>query len=190
MLKTIIYSALYIVFLMSSAAAHGEDDPKYFHGFYVGGEVGRFNLNSREELDGTIVEGIYASGMTFSGVLGYRYQYDDDYLLGLEGSFGGGDVSFKKDGVDFLDIDIWDNHWSIAVSMGKVVGSDKRSLIYLGGGYAKAKFALWGYSESFDDVLLKVGYEYAISKAASLRIQAQTMGFDSAHLSTAFLIKF
>lgn len=143
------------------------DDEKHFNGVYIGAEGGYLDL-----------AGIEDGGIAYNGLLGIRTQMDNGLVLGLEGTFGSADIEFL------------DHVWSVSGTLGMAVGAEKRGLLYIGGGYAKAKASGFGFTVTGDDYAVKAGYEHALNDTLSIRAQASTFAFDDYMGGLAFIARF
>ena len=152
------------VALFACATTAQADDDKHFDGLYLGGSVGYLDLGN--------------SGVSYEGFLGYRKQSDSGVVFGVEGTFGSADIAFL------------DNIWSVNGTLGMVVGEEKRSLLFVGAGYAEAKASAFGFSNTGDAFRGDLGYEYALSENFSFRFKATTYDFVDFGASGGFAVKF
>ncbi|MFC3053178.1 outer membrane beta-barrel protein [Kordiimonas pumila] len=164
-MKNIFKVALAALATSVAFSAHA-DDAKLFNGAYVGAELGYADFSGG--LD----------GISYGGFAGGRIQLENNIVLGVEGAFGSADV-------DYLD-----HIWSVTGTVGLVVGEDKKGLVYVGGGYTKAKASAFGVSVTGDDYAVKAGYEYALSSRFSVRGQVITAGFDDTQFGLGVLARF
>ncbi|NVJ71609.1 MAG: porin family protein [Alphaproteobacteria bacterium] len=159
-MKTYIAAA---VILASATTAQAQDE-KHFDGAYLGGEIGY------EDARGG-VDGVYLGALA-----GYRVQKDSDLVFGIEGTFGKTFTDIEVIGDNF-DGD-YDHEWSIMGTVGKAFGAEKRSLIFLGAGFAQQKVTIstTNFSDSLtaETFAMALGYERAIGKNLSLRLRATT----------------
>jgi hypothetical protein len=183
-LKTFLVATTAIA--MTSFGLSAQQDDKFFDGWYGGIEaaIDRTDLNNSV---GTADTSFYY-GLT----LGYRYQTRDNWLFGLEGTFGRNEFDTNFDVRDPLapsaaeipfDIEN-DFQWSAAAVLGK---SFDQNLLFAKVGFAgiQTSFEIDNFalpdggsitsSGNFHDegLLLGVGYERALTKRLSF-----TLGFD------------
>ena len=167
-MKKILTAAASVALFACAAIAQADDD-KHFDGLYLGGSVGYLDLGDN---------GVSYGGVSYEGFLGFRKQSDSGVVFGVEGTFGSADI-------DFLD-----NIWSVNGSLGMVVGAEKRSLVFVNGGYAEAKASAFGFSATGGGFRADLGYEYAVSKKFAIRVKASTFEFDDFGASGGFVINF
>ncbi|UTW56599.1 outer membrane protein [Kordiimonas sp. SCSIO 12610] len=156
--------------LISGIAVAQQDDKK-FDGAYVGAEIGvdwlRFNDSATTNLG---ITDNSERGFYYGGVLGFRTQYDNGLVLGLEGTFGDQDTNFVAPGGTLST----DNEWSASLILGQAFGDDGNNLIYGKAGYASLRGEFTPttgaiINDNDGGWRFGVGYERALSKSISLR---------------------
>ncbi|WP_262690867.1 porin family protein [Kordiimonas aestuarii] len=163
MKKTILTATIAATLLVAGAA--NAQDEKHFDGFYLGGEFGH-----------TISDG--ADDIYYGAVGGYRKQLDNNFVVGVEGTFGTADITYL------------DHIWTVNGTVGYAFGAEKRDLIFGGVGYVKAKASAAGYSVTGDDISFIAGYERAVGDNVSLRVKANVYGDDTVVPSVGVAFRF
>lgn len=142
--------------------AMAQDTPKYFDGFFVGGDAGITD-------DGDFYYGAHG---------GYRVQTDNDFVYGIEGTFGSIDAS---DSFGRVSAEI-DNVWSASAFVGLPFGKDRKNLWTVGGGFtqinASATTAGIEVSEGFSGFRASTGYERVLSDNVRLRFQGNYANYE------------
>lgn len=118
--------------------------------------------------------GIEDSGTAYgAATAGWRKQTDGWLVYGLEAQYGQFDSQIETE------------TWAAMLTAGAVLGKSKKHLLYLGAGYDNF--------EGFDGVRVSLGYEYAVTKSISLRLQSSGSFYDPGELniySAGVLFKF
>lgn len=155
------------------------DDSKPFSGPYIGVEGGFGQLKDQSYKDG--------SRWSLGGIAGYRHQFDNDLVLGLEGG-----VEFTSDLKASSFGSVFDRDykptWSASALLGYAFGEDKRNLIFAKAGYSRLRYevklgegvsgaALTFPEGTFGDfskgaLKLGAGYERKLTDMFSVRIGA------------------
>ena len=139
-------AALTLTFMISTAQAAD----KKFDGFYLGAEAGYRDFSGSGNFD--------QDDFVYDGVIGYRKQMNNGWVLGLEGGSG------------------------IDASLGYAMGQNKDFLAFGFVGYSNAKVTTTSgptqTSTNFDGIRFGVGGEYAVSKHISLRLTGTYTNFE------------
>ncbi|WP_286830822.1 MULTISPECIES: outer membrane protein [Kordiimonas] len=161
--------------LAAATTAHA-DDTKHFDGGYIAGEGGY--------LTGDGPDGAY-----YGGFAGFRWQDNNNFVFGLEGSFGTTSVGTYYDESDSEDF--YKSQWTALATVGYANG---RNLFVVGGGYARANSS-YVYGGESTDVSYgafagMVGYEHAFDDLISLRARVVTYEFKQFIPSLGFVFRF
>lgn len=142
-------------FLLTVTSTVSAQDNKHFDGFFLGLDAGY--LKADGGVDGAVAN--------FFG--GYRVQTDDNFVFGIEGTYGG------------TDIDFIDNQWTLNGSVGWAYGTDNRNLFSVGGGYVEVNASGPGFNITGDGYTAFTSYERALGDNWSFRLKATTYEFDT-----------
>lgn len=156
MKKTMATTA--VALLMLAVPAHAQDGSP-FTGLYGGVEAGvdwtkLANDNKRDR------------SVYYGGVLGYRAELDNGFVMGLEGTFGDSGYNNRALGLKA------DYEWSASLTLGSTFG-DGGNLIYGKAGYVQTSFDPQGTEgDSFKDGGWRFGggYERALNDRLSFRL--------------------
>lgn len=169
-IKNKIMTAAITATVLSTTAIAQQDDKK-FDGAYVGAEIGvdwlRFKSDTTSDLN---ITDNSERGLYYGGILGFRTQYDNNLVLGLEGSFGDQDTDFVAPGGRLST----DYEWSASLILGQAFGSNGNNLIYGKAGYANLRGEFNPTTgntihENDGGWRFGVGYERSLSESLSLR---------------------
>ena len=163
-MKTKLLTATAAATLLLAGAANAQDD-KHFDGFYVGGEFGHTFSDASDD--------IY-----YGAVAGFRKQLNNDFVVGVEGTFGTADITYL------------DHIWTVNGTLGYAFGEDKRNMIFGGVGYVEAKASNALYTERGSDVSFIAGYERAVGDHISVRVKANVYGDDTVVPSVGVALRF
>jgi outer membrane immunogenic protein len=158
--------------LFADDANHNED--KKFDGFYVGAQAGIDRMSARVHSDRQ-----NDSGFIFEALIGYRFQFSNNLVVGIEGSVGDRAGSFSHHDLVLK----FGKAWSVAASVGISFGVDKDNLIYgkLGvGGLEVDAFAHGSRvdSQNFEGPVSTLGYERSLSDRLSFRTEVSYSSYD------------
>jgi outer membrane immunogenic protein len=175
-MKTIV---LVSAALLAAAPAFAQSNaPRPFDGPFVGVQGGWQQDRQRlETTDSTGFVGSYKNnteGFSYGGQVGYDFNAGNNLVLGVEAALTG------RTGHDDY-VDQFNNPYTL--KSGRTITATARvgtllnpySLLYVRGGYANARFTIddnFGrYSQDRDGWTLGVGYEQAITRNVSARIE-------------------
>jgi opacity protein-like surface antigen len=127
-------------------------------GLYIGAHLGYGRENGSDE-----------SGLIYGGQIGYNWQFNRNWVFGIEGDFSGTDIRENTipARVDYLA--------SIRGRLGYAMG---RTLIYGTGGWGTAQVTGAGVAVTGDAWVLGAGLEYAIDRNWSVRGEFLHYEFD------------
>lgn len=178
-LKFVLRIAVVSLFFCSSIYAADEvrlngDDSKYFDGFYAGAQIGvdrmNANVNNNSQHD---------SSFNYEALAGYRHQFDNDWVIGVEAALGGrnGDIQNQELVIGFSNI------WHASALLGKTFGTDKNNLVYgkLGVGGIEADLKVNGVTygqQSFEGPVSTLGYERTLSDRLNFRMEVSYSSYD------------
>lgn len=158
-IKSVLLAGFAAVAMTSAAQAAD----KNFDGAYVGAELG-YNKFKFED-------GLKDTGLYFGGVAGYRVQFDNDLVIGLEGRFG--DTTADGDLTDAIEVKAG-RQLGVDASIGLALGENKDFLAFALVGYSNAKvtgtIADVTESATGDGYRLGLGGEYALTENVSVRV--------------------
>lgn len=167
------------VALAASPVAGQPDDSddtgeQYFDGFYGGASIGYDKITATiNHQDG------HDSSLSVEGVIGYRIQFDNDWVIGIEGSLGDrqGDLSQQNVQVSFGRI------WGLAATVGWSFGQQKDNLIYGKLGVAGIDVDVKAHGnyvggQNFEGPVSTLGYERVLTDNISLRMEVSYSSFD------------
>ena len=143
-----------------------------FAGLYGGLEVGYegYTFDNLNELN--------AGGLSYGGLLGYRFQLSPSFLLGVEGK-AGGDGASKNVGIIEVSSGL---NWSVSGIMGIMVGNN---LVFasLGYGETNLRASTMGLSLSSYEGGLRagLGMEFKLGEKTGIRLSGQWQDFDQAY---------
>ncbi len=168
-------AATALVFSTSSIA----EDSKPFSGPYVGVEGGFGTIKNYARK--------HNSRWSIGGVAGYRHQFDNDLVLGLEGAINSvSDIEASN----FNTLFDWDYKptWSASAILGYAFGDGKKNLLFAKAGYSRLRYEVQlgegisgealtfpaGTLGKFSKGALKLGagYERKLTDMLSVRIGA------------------
>ena len=147
---------------------------KHFDGIYLGAQLGvdriSANINAGESED---------SDFNYEALLGYRYQTDNDWVIGIEGRFGDRNGELSDQNVEFK----FDRLWRLLPTIGKTFGQNGNNLVYgkLGVGGIRLDAKVNGTtltSQNFEGVVGAIGYERALSDKLSLHTELSYISYD------------
>jgi len=195
-----LYTLLVPTLIAAAGGTYAGDAVKYFDGIYVGGETG-------VAIEGGLRKDIWYNAndtnFYYGGLLGYRYQFDNGFVLGIEGTVGDATYNNKVRPIEdrgthfFLQADGVDNNWvgdyksdltwGTSLTVGTVLGSSRKSLLYVSGGYIKSNNATafpdgrdvsnLFIKEDDDGWRVGVGYEWAFRQNLSVRLSTHYVDF-------------
>lgn len=155
--------------LVFNAPAKAADMPIYkaapavfdWTGFYIGAHAGWGRESGGE------------SGFIYGGQLGYNWQFNRNWVIGIEGDITGTDISEPTipAKVDYLA--------SVRGRLGYAMG---RSLFYGTVGWGTAQVSGAGVSVTGDALVLGLGLEYALDRNWSVRGEFLHYEFDDGNL--------
>ena len=156
--KTLITTATLIA--ATTTATLAADDDKKFHGSYVGVEAG---------IDWTKLAADTGKDKSFyyGGVVGFRNQMDNGFVVGIEGTFG--DTGYKNETTGAHS----NYEWSAGLTLGTAFGDDGSNLIYGKAAYVKANFdASNADDDNYSDSGWRFGggYERSLNENVSFRL--------------------
>jgi len=160
-----IRSLVATVLFVGSATAATADSTDTYSGFYIGVEGG---------YGSTELGGDKENNAHFSGIAGYRYQFDSGFVLGAEGAYGNNNYA-SSGGYDFSDVE-FKNEWTGSGLVGFAFGSDDANLIYGTVGYMKTSFDIIPSdggstsNRSENGVRFGIGYERRFMDMVGLRL--------------------
>ncbi len=116
--------------------AHAEEDGaaanRHFYGPYVGAEIGFQSLVGGADANGTdvLAQETRAVG---SGILGFRLQFDNRIVVGVEGSIGltDGDLELNIPSQNAQFLYENDRQFTIGGTLGYASGADLRTLLFI-----------------------------------------------------------
>jgi len=161
--------ALFLAATAITAPAAAQESEKQFGGLYVGAETGldRGKLSLESENRKLLSE----TGFYGGGLLGWRYQFDNNIVLGVEYSVGYSSVKQTRVTTvgDVPAIVSLKHGWhdNIVGNLGLALGQDRRSMIFGTIGTSITS------SDNDDDAVLVLGggFEQMISPRTSFRIR-------------------
>ena len=117
--------------------------------------------------------------LTTKHYLGYRYQTDNDWVIGIEGRFGDRNGELSDQNVEFK----FDRLWRLLPTIGKTFGQNGNNLVYgkLGVGGIRLDAKVNGTtltSQNFEGVVGAIGYERALSDKLSLHTELSYISYD------------
>lgn len=182
-----------VLFVLSPALAAQESEERRFHGLYFGAEVGSQNI-----FGGALVNGqdilTEDKRVTASGLLGWRYQFKNGLVVGLEGQLGitDGDLSFNSP-TDNLQISYENSSQSAyGLTLGYAFGTNHDWLFYAYGLETSRDFDVTiagplGVGTQNDNqgmVRYGVGIEKAFGSGLHVRAAAGTLAADFGDANT------
>ncbi len=129
-----------------------QEKEKKFGGLYVGGDAG---VND----DGDF---------TYNAHLGARYQLDNGWVFGVEGKYG------------TVDVNGFDDFWSVTGQAGFSFGRDRKNLFYGGVGYTE----FTALNVTFASEQYQLGYERSLTDNINFRLQSTWVPFDFGDVHT------
>ncbi|NVJ70540.1 MAG: outer membrane beta-barrel protein [Alphaproteobacteria bacterium] len=148
--------------MAAAVAVSASADEKYFHGPYVGADIGLSD----------------GGKFYYGGHAGFRHQTDSNVVFGIEGSFGSYAVSESQGSITAKI----DHNWSVMGHLGYAFGESGKNLFKIGGGYNEVQASASGFGSSVTasvgDFRGFIGYERAISEKVNFRIAADFLKFD------------
>ena len=179
------YTIAALAAFMAVPAVAQTADPSPFNGFFVGAQGGW--QQDRQRL--TVTQGGLESrasqsksGFEYGGQIGYDIRITPNFVLGAEGS-----VTGRTGGDDFSDgagnpVRLRAGRtFNASARLGYLTGPD--GLVYVRGGYSNARFNLdtagGRLSEDRDGYIVGVGYEQAVARNVSARLE-----YDYSHYGT------
>lgn len=192
---------LFLSFMLGGAVlaagaqtAFAADTGKNFHGFYVGAE---FGLSVESGLTEDLWYDANDSNFYYGGIMGYRHQFDNGLVLGLEAGLGDNTYNNKVRPIvcndcSFLQAVGVDNNWvgdyksnyslSLSATAGFVFGKEDKNLLYVSSGYVTTNNATelprdseasdLFYKEDDTGWRLGAGFERVLHRNLSLRLSA------------------
>lgn len=174
--------------VLTAAVARAQDAERAFTGFYVGPEAGISIIDTQP---GSSAEFYYG------GRLGYRYQTESGWVLGLEGRAG--DTTFSERGSLFgvpLRSKLGRSLGGEAL-LGYALGPGRRHLLFVGGGVdnSRLKISAAGESSGTTDTAATIlaGYEWAATDRLSLRLAGQIIqpdGLREGRITAGLFLRF
>lgn len=164
-MKKIAIAAAALAAIVFGAPAKAADMPIYkaepvfnWSGFYIGAHVGWGRENGSD-----------ASGFIYGGQLGYNWQFNRNWVVGIEADITGTDISEPTipARVDYF-----------ASVRGRLGYSMGRTLVYGTGGWGTAQVTGAGVSITGDAWVLGLGLEYALNHNWSVRGEYLHYEFD------------
>jgi len=192
-------------------------DEKHFDGFYTGIDVGYtyndsivsdFDISTPiNQLPGDRTHTFFTfneKDIFYSGSLGYRKQFNNNLILGLEAS------------IEDTNLRVTDFSWMTATTIGYAFGKQKQHSIFSQAGYSWARYYSGGFTlregvspeeidianplNSLDKlvegkittsaVYLAVGYECAFTDRFNIRLKASRFGDRDLNASFGVIVKF
>ena len=164
------------------STGHVAAQEKHFDGFYIAVDTG---IRSAKTIDHAGEQFRTGNKLYYAGAVGWRKQSDEDWVFGLEGTFGdiqGFQHQFFANGLSTARVR---NVWSANGYIGRVFGKKKRNLILAGGGYASMRA---GFNAVFNGAVFRpsepgggyrafFGYERALFRSIHLRLQGSYFDF-------------
>lgn len=132
MKQTVRLLAAASVLALVPVSANAEEE-KPFSGFYVGLETGFGQLKNHTAKDG--------NRWSVGGIAGYRHQFDNDLVLGLEGGFHKTPDLLASSFGSFFDRK-YKPTWSASGLFGYAFGDGKKNLIFAKAGYSHLRIDL------------------------------------------------
>jgi outer membrane immunogenic protein len=165
--------------------------PFTWTGCYIGAQIGYAWSRSDHTFDnGAPSDTSNPDGVVGGGHLGCNYQFNANFVLGVEGDIEAASVT----GGDFVNLtgitSVGSSQMKSDASIrGRVGYAFDRSLLYVTGGWAFARYdfgggptpgpACCGYSADLNGWTLGVGWEYAFTNALSARIEYRYTDYGS-----------
>ena len=153
----------------------GASGPDYFSGLYAGGEIGydTFDFSVESDALGFDFDNDF-DGANFSGIVGYNVVFDNNVLIGVEGSAGFSTAS-EFFGEDFQDIDAFEDvgdvegnfNYAVDGRLGYLVSP--QFLVFGQIGFGGVRFDD-GVDKSFEEGLrYGAGAQFALTEQLSIR---------------------
>ena len=170
-----ILTASVLVAAMTGASIANDEKP--FTGPYLGIEGGLGHVKQGLEKDG--------GELSIGGIAGYRHQFDNDFVLGIEG--GVNKNFYEPDELGSFFSRDYKLGWSMSGVLGYSFGADKKNLVFIKAGYNRLRFGelpfgvdiplsdtLAEFVNSLNDsagsLKLGAGYERKLSNLLSVRL--------------------
>lgn len=170
-----------------SAPAVAQENSDQFEGAYAGAMIG-YNSYSLGILDEKV------SGMTFGGLIGYRYKVSSHFLIGLEGYVNSNQAN-KDFFIDPIIVNVSsDASYGVNGTLG-IAGDYIMSYVMVGFGWndLSASAGDITVSDSDNGLHLAGGAEFKLSESLHLRAQVDWQDFDGASSlggSAGLIVKF
>jgi len=184
-MKKLIMSAAMLAAISTTSFAQESNNP--FEGAYAGGMIG-YNSYNFKGLGGNM------SGLTFGGLIGYRNEISDGFLIGIEGYVQGNQAN-KDLIIGTVTVNSSpDESYGFNATAG--FGSEKTLFFVLAGwGWNGMSASTQGISISDSDngVHAGIGAEFVMSDSINLRVQGDWQDFRGANsigASAGIIFKF
>jgi len=150
------------------------DDSKRFDGFYIGAQIGidriTVKVHNNKQHD---------SSFNYEAMLGYRYQFDSNWVIGVEASLGDRSGSIRNQ----YHVIGFDRIWQTSALLGKTFGTANDNLVYgkLGVGGIEVDVKANGVSfsqQSLEGPVSTMGYERYLSDRLSFRLEVSYSSYD------------
>ena len=134
-------------------------------------------------------------GAGYAALISWRYQLDNNWVFGLEGSLGDRQGDLGDDAASFE----FDYNWHWSAFAGKAFGAGKTQLLYakLGVGGIQVKGDVYGQvipSHNFKGLRSALGYERVLTEHVHVKTEVSYVSydknFDQLQTSVSFLYKF
>ena len=169
-------SVLLLVVCASLVAMPSEAERKQnkFSGFYMGAGINVDYLTAKIH-DNDESE----TNLGYAGLIGWRYQWNNNWVTGLEGALGDREGDLGDDVARFK----FDYNWHWSATVGKVFGEQSNQLLYVklgvGGIQVNGKVHGQKLTHNFKGVRSALGYERFLTENINVKAEVSYISYDS-----------